>query len=118
MTSFWWTNPPLAKSIRSNPATYMKIFSDIRDLFAHTREAKRAGLKPYHFSFNTAGGRCETCQGAGVQILEMQFLEDVIITCEACEGKRFRPEILKIKYRDKNISEVLQMNRRRGVDLL
>ncbi|MGB9628221.1 MAG: excinuclease ABC subunit UvrA [Thermodesulfobacteriota bacterium] len=100
---------PIGKSLRSNPATYIKVFSDIRDLFAHTREAKRAGFKPYHFSFNTAGGRCETCQGAGVQILEMQFLEDVMITCEACEGKRFRPEILKIKYQDKNISEVLNM---------
>jgi excinuclease ABC subunit A len=100
---------PIGKSLRSNPATYLKVFSDIRDLFANTREAKRAGLKPYHFSFNTAGGRCETCEGAGVQILEMQFLEDVIITCEACEGKRFRPEILKIKYRDKNISEVLNL---------
>lgn len=100
---------PIGKSLRSNPATYIKVFSDIRDLFAHTREAKRAGLKPYHFSFNTAGGRCETCEGAGVQVLEMQFLEDVIVTCEACEGKRFRPEILKIKYRDKNISEVLNM---------
>ncbi len=100
---------PIGKSLRSNPATYMKAFSDIRDLFAQTREAKRAGLKPYHFSFNTAGGRCETCEGAGVQVLEMQFLEDVIITCEACDGKRFRSEILRIKYRDKNISEVLNM---------
>ncbi len=100
---------PIGKSLRSNPATYVKVFSDIRDLFARTREAKRAGLKPYHFSFNTAGGRCETCEGAGVQVLEMQFLEDVIITCEACDGKRFRSEILRIKYRDKNISEVLTM---------
>ncbi len=100
---------PIGKSLRSNPATYMKVLSEIRDLFANTREAKRAGLKPYHFSFNTAGGRCETCEGAGIQVLEMQFLEDVIITCEACEGKRFRPEILRIKYRDKNISDVLNM---------
>jgi excinuclease ABC subunit A len=67
------------------------------------------GFKPRHFSFNTEGGRCETCQGAGVQILDMQFLEDVIITCEACEGKRFRSEVLKVRYRDKNISEVLNM---------
>lgn len=106
---------PIGKSLRSNPATYMKVFSDIRDLFAHTREAKRAGLKPYHFSFNTAGGRCETCEGAGIQVLEMQFLEDVIVTCEACEGKRFRPEILKVKYRDKNISEVLNMTVEEGL---
>jgi excinuclease ABC subunit A len=98
---------PLGKSLRSNPATYIKVFSEIRDLFALTREAKRYGFKPHHFSFNTEGGRCETCQGAGFQVLDMQFLEDVIITCETCEGKRFRPEILKVRYRDKNISEVL-----------
>ena len=99
----------LGKSPRSNPATYVKVFSEIRDLFALTRDAKRVGFKPRHFSFNTEGGRCESCQGAGVQVLDMQFLEDVIITCETCEGKRFRPEILKVQYRDKNISEVLDM---------
>jgi excinuclease ABC subunit A len=100
---------PIGKSLRSNPATYIKVFSEIRDLFAHTREAKRNGLKPRHFSFNTEGGRCEACQGAGIQVLDMQFLEDVIITCEVCEGKRFRSEVLKIQYRDKNISDVLNM---------
>jgi excinuclease ABC subunit A len=100
---------PIGKSLRSNPATYVKVFSDIRDLFALTRDAKRYGFKPRHFSFNTEGGRCETCQGAGFQVLDMQFLEDVTITCEACEGKRFRPEILKVRYREKNISEVLDM---------
>ncbi|MFB3887819.1 MAG: excinuclease ABC subunit UvrA [Thermodesulfobacteriota bacterium] len=100
---------PIGKSLRSNPATYTKVFGDIRDLFALTREAKRNGLKPRHFSFNTAGGRCEACQGAGLQVLDMQFLEDVIITCEACEGKRFRPEVLKIRYHDRNISDILNM---------
>jgi excinuclease ABC subunit A len=100
---------PIGKSLRSNPATYVKVFSEIRDLFAQTRDAKRYGFKPRHFSFNTEGGRCETCQGAGFQVLDMQFLEDVTITCETCEGKRFRPEILKVTYRDKNISEVLDM---------
>ena len=100
---------PIGKSLRSNPATYVKVFSDIRDLFALTRDAKRYGFKPRHFSFNTEGGRCETCQGAGFQVLDMQFLEDVTITCETCEGKRFRPEILEVKYRDKDISEVLNM---------
>jgi excinuclease ABC subunit A len=100
---------PIGKSLRSNPATYIKVFGEIRDLFALTREAKRNGLKPHHFSFNTEGGRCEACQGAGLQVLDMQFLEDVIITCEVCEGKRFRPEILKIRYHDKNISDVLNM---------
>lgn len=100
---------PIGKSLRSNAATYIKVFSEIRDLFARTREAKRQGLQPRHFSFNTEGGRCESCQGAGLQILEMQFLEDVIITCEACDGKRFRPEVLKVSYRDRNISQVLEM---------
>jgi excinuclease ABC subunit A len=100
---------PIGKSLRSNPATYVKAFSEIRDLFALTRDAKRYGFKPRHFSFNTEGGRCETCQGAGFQVLDMQFLEDVTITCETCEGKRFRPEILEVKYRDRNISEVLDM---------
>jgi excinuclease ABC subunit A len=100
---------PIGRSLRSNPATYVKVFSEIRDFFALTREAKRYGFKPRHFSFNTEGGRCETCQGAGFQVLDMQFLEDVTITCETCEGKRFRPEILKVKYRDKDISEVLNM---------
>ncbi len=100
---------PIGKSLRSNSATYIKVFSDIRDLFANTREAKKNGLKPRHFSFNTEGGRCEACQGAGLQILDMQFLEDVIITCESCEGKRFKPDILKIRYQGKNISEVLEM---------
>ncbi len=98
---------PIGKSLRSNAATYIKVFSEIRDLFALTREARKNGLKPRHFSFNTEGGRCEACQGAGLQVLDMQFLEDVIITCEACEGKRFRPEILKVRYHDKNISDVL-----------
>jgi excinuclease ABC subunit A len=100
---------PIGKSLRSNPATYIKVFSEIRDLFALTREAKKNGLKPRHFSFNTEGGRCEACQGAGLQVLDMQFLEDVIITCEICEGKRFRPEILKVRYHDKNISDILNM---------
>ncbi len=100
---------PIGKSLRSNAATYMKVFGEIRDLFARTREAKRNGLQPRHFSFNTPGGRCETCQGAGLQVLEMQFLEDVVITCEACEGKRFRPEILNIHYKDKNITDILNM---------
>jgi excinuclease ABC subunit A len=100
---------PIGKSLRSNPVTYIKVFGEMRDLFAQTRDARRYGLKPRHFSFNTVGGRCETCQGAGLQVLDMQFLEDVIITCEACEGKRFRPEVLKIQYRDKNIYDVLSM---------
>ncbi len=100
---------PIGKSLRSNSATYIKVFGEIRDLFARTREAKKSGLKPRHFSFNTEGGRCEACQGAGFQVLDMLFLEDVTVTCEVCEGKRFRPEVLKIQYHDKNISDVLNM---------
>jgi excinuclease ABC subunit A len=100
---------PIGKSLRSNPATYTKVFGEIRDLFAQTRDAKKYGFQPRHFSFNTEGGRCETCQGAGFQALDMQFLEDIIVTCETCEGKRFRPEILKVKYRDKSIYEILNM---------
>lgn len=100
---------PIGKSLRSNPVTYIKVFEEIRDIFANTREAKRNGFKTRHFSFNTPGGRCETCHGSGLQILDMQFLEDVIITCETCEGKRFKPEILEIRYKEKNISEVLAM---------
>jgi excinuclease ABC subunit A len=100
---------PLGRSIRSNPATYMKIFDEIRQVFARTRQAQRNELKPSHFSFNVPGGRCETCQGAGVQILEMQFLEDVIVTCDQCGGKRFESEVLEILYNGKSILDVLDM---------
>ncbi|MBW2121708.1 MAG: excinuclease ABC subunit UvrA [Deltaproteobacteria bacterium] len=100
---------PIGRSIRSNPATYMKLFDEIRRIFASTRQAKRNGLKPRHFSFNVPGGRCEACQGAGVQVLEMQFLEDVIVTCDRCGGKRFNPEVLQIQYRGKSILDVLNM---------
>jgi excinuclease ABC subunit A len=100
---------PIGRSIRSNPATYMKIFDDIRQIFARTRQARRNGLQPRHFSFNVPGGRCEACQGAGVQILEMQFLEDVIVTCDRCGGKRFESEILDVLYQGKSILDVLMM---------
>jgi excinuclease ABC subunit A len=82
---------------------------DIRQLFSQTREAKALGYRPGYFSFNTAGGRCEECKGAGHQIVEMHFLSDVVLTCEACKGKRFRDEILEIRYRGKNIDDVLNM---------
>ncbi len=100
---------PIGKSLRSNSATYIGAFGEIRSLFAGTREAKRAGFKAGHFSFNVPGGRCESCQGAGMVILDMQFLEDVAVTCEQCQGKRFHPDILKIRYRDKTIYDVLNM---------
>jgi excinuclease ABC subunit A len=101
---------PLSTSPRSIPATYTKAMDDIRNLFSQTREAKAMGYKPGHFSFNTPGGRCEECKGAGQQIVEMQFLSDIVLTCEACKGKRFKSEILEIKYNGKTIDDVLQMS--------
>jgi excinuclease ABC subunit A len=98
---------PIGKSLRSNSATYIGVFGEIRNLFASTREARRAGLKAGHFSFNVPGGRCESCQGAGMVILEMQFLEDVAVTCDQCQGKRFHPDILRIHYRDNTIHDML-----------
>ena len=100
---------PISASPRSIPATYTKAMDGIRVLFSQTREAKAMGHKPGYFSFNTAGGRCEDCQGAGQQIVEMQFLSDVTLTCEACKGKRFKSEILEIRYQGKNIDDVLHM---------
>jgi excinuclease ABC subunit A len=101
---------PLSTSPRSIPATYTKAMDGIRDLFSQTREAKAMGYKPGFFSFNTAGGRCEVCKGAGQQIVEMQFLSDVVLTCDACKGKRFRNDILEVRYRGKNVDEVLSMS--------
>ena len=100
---------PIGRTPRSNPITYLKAFDDIRQLFAGEREAIRQGLTAGHFSFNTSGGRCERCEGAGVEKLEMYFFEDIYAPCELCEGKRFKPEILTIRYRDKTISDVLAM---------
>lgn len=101
---------PLSTSPRSIPATYTKAMDEIRNVFSQTREAKAFGFKPGNFSFNTTGGRCEECKGAGHQIVEMQFLSDVILTCEACKGKRFKGEILDIKYKARNIDDILQMS--------
>ena len=98
---------PIGKSIRSNTATFIKVYSDIRTLMAKTPTAKRLGLKPGSFSFNVRGGRCETCCGAGVITLEMQFLEDVTVPCDACKGRRFKPKVLEVQYRKKNILELL-----------
>jgi excinuclease ABC subunit A len=100
---------PISASPRSIPATYTKAMDGIRVLFSQTREAKATGYKPGYFSFNTAGGRCEECQGAGQLIVEMQFLSDVTLTCEACKGKRFKSEILEIRYKGKNIDDILHM---------
>ncbi|MFO0708115.1 MAG: excinuclease ABC subunit UvrA [Nitrospira sp.] len=100
---------PIGRTPRSNPITYLKAFDEIRQLFAGEREALRQGLTAGHFSFNTTGGRCERCEGAGVEKLEMYFFEDMYVPCEACEGKRFKPEVLAIRYKGRTISDVLNM---------
>jgi len=100
---------PIGRSSRSNPATYTKAFDGIRDLFANTRQSKIMGYTPGHFSFNVPGGRCENCQGEGVQKIEMQFMADIELTCEVCNGARFRKDVLAVKYRGKSIHDVLEM---------
>src|SRR5689334_21479917 len=100
---------PIGRTPRSNPITYLKAFDDIRQLFAAERESLRHGFTPGHFSFNAQGGRCERCEGAGVEKLEMYFFEDLYAPCERCEGRRFKPEILAVRHRGKTISEVLNM---------
>jgi excinuclease ABC subunit A len=101
---------PLSTSPRSIPATYTKAMDGIRALFSGTREARLMGFRPGYFSFNTAGGRCEECKGAGFQVVEMQFLSDVTLVCDACKGKRFKSEILEVKYEGKSIDDVLGMS--------
>ena len=100
---------PIGRTPRSNPATYTGVFSEIRSLFSKTTEASIRGYKPGRFSFNVKGGRCETCQGGGVRIIEMNFLPDVHVECETCQGKRFNRETLEIRYKGKSISDVLNM---------
>ncbi|HEY0461538.1 MAG TPA: excinuclease ABC subunit UvrA [Pyrinomonadaceae bacterium] len=106
---------PIGRTPRSNPVTYIKAYDAIREVFAATNGAKSKGFNASHFSFNVPGGRCETCQGSGTVTVEMQFLADVELTCEDCRGTRFRDEILDVKYKGKNIAEVLQLTVREAI---
>jgi len=107
---------PIGRTPRSNPATYTGVFSEIRSLFTKTPEAAIRGYKPGRFSFNVKGGRCETCQGGGLRVIEMNFLPDVYVECETCNGKRFNRETLEIRYKGKSISDVLDMTINEAVD--
>lgn len=100
---------PIGRSPRSNPVTYLKIFDPIRKLFAEQAEAKAHGFGPGHFSFNTPGGRCERCKGEGYERLEMYFFEDIYVKCEECNGKRYKPDVLRVTYRGRNIYDILNM---------
>jgi excinuclease ABC subunit A len=100
---------PIGRTPRSNPATYTGLFTPIRELFSQTRDAKAKGYLPGRFSFNVSGGRCDNCQGDGFLKIEMQFMPDVYLPCDVCKGKRYNSETLKVKYKGKNIAEVLEM---------
>ena len=100
---------PIGRTPRSNPATYTGVFGDIRTLFSNTQDAKQRGYGPGRFSFNVKGGRCEACEGGGIVQIEMHFLPDIYVPCDVCKGKRYNRETLEVKYKDKNISDVLDM---------
>jgi excinuclease ABC subunit A len=100
---------PIGRTPRSNPATYTKVFDDIRKLFAETPESKIRGYLPGRFSFNVKGGRCETCKGAGLRVIEMNFLPDVYVICENCNGKRYNRETLEVRFKGKSINDILNM---------
>lgn len=107
---------PIGKSSRSNPVTYLKVYDEVRKLYAEQPAAKINGFSPSHFSFNIDGGRCETCQGEGEIKVEMQFMADILLTCESCGGKRFKSDVLEVCYRNKNIYELLEMTVDEAID--
>jgi excinuclease ABC subunit A len=107
---------PIGRTPRSNPATYTGVFSDIRSLFSSLPESKIRGYKPGRFSFNVKGGRCETCQGGGMRLIEMDFLPDVLVPCETCKGKRYNRETLEVRFKGKSISDVLDLTVEQAVD--
>lgn len=107
---------PIGKSSRSNPATYLKAYDEIRQLFADCQLARQMGFSPSYFSFNAEGGRCEECKGEGSITIEMQFMADITIPCESCHGKRFKPEVLEVEYRGKNICDVLDMTVNQAIE--
>ena len=106
---------PIGRTPRSNPVTYLKAFDPVRELFSHTRDARAAGLTPGHFSFNVPGGRCDVCEGEGVVRVEMQFLADVFVPCDECDGRRFKPQVLDVRYRGRNVDDVLDMTVREAL---
>jgi excinuclease ABC subunit A len=106
---------PIGRTPRSNPATYTGLFTDIRNLFADTRDAKAKGYDAGRFSFNVRGGRCEACEGDGVKCIEMNFLPDVYVKCDVCDGKRYNRDTLDVKYKGKNIYDVLEMSVEEGL---
>ena len=107
---------PIGRTPRSNPATYTGVFTDIRDLFAQTNDAKTRGYAAGRFSFNVKGGRCEACEGDGILKIEMHFLPDIFVPCEVCKGHRYNRETLEVKYKGKNIYDVLEMTVSEGVE--
>ncbi|MFZ4546605.1 MAG: excinuclease ABC subunit UvrA [Bacteroidales bacterium] len=107
---------PIGRSSRSNPATYVKAFDDIRALFAEQQLSKLRGYKPGFFSFNVEGGRCEECEGEGIVTVEMQFMADLHLTCDSCKGKRYKDEVLEVKYHEKNVSEILDITIEQAIE--